>query len=169
MYSKMLVPVDGSAPSKLALDEAIKLAQALKASVRLVHVVEARSLMMSEPTAASYETLFEVLRRDGAQLLLDAAATTAHAGIIVDTALVEAPDLQIGECIVRKAREYHTDLIVCGTHGRRGVRRLLMGSDADYIVRHAPVPVLMIRTPDTASERPMAAAGTRHADGRCVS
>jgi nucleotide-binding universal stress UspA family protein len=159
MYSTMLVPVDGSAPSKVALDEAIKLAQALTASIRLLHVIEVRSLLTSEATAASYDTLFDMLRREGAQLLLDAAATISHAGISVDTVLMEAPDLQVGECIARKARECQADLIICGTHGRRGVRRLLMGSDADYIVRHAPVPVLLVRMPDAVSEKPTAAVG----------
>ena len=109
--------------------------------------------------AASYDTLFDLLRREGEQLLLDAAATTRRAGIVVDTALVEAPDVQVGECVVRKAREYQADLIVCGTHGRRGIRRLLMGSDAEYIVRHSPVPVLLVRIPDAASATAAAVVG----------
>jgi nucleotide-binding universal stress UspA family protein len=159
MYSKILVPIDGSAPSKLALDEAIKLAHSLKASIRLLHVVDIWSLLTSEATAASYDTLFEMMRRDGAQLLQDAAATVSRVVINVETNLVEAPDVQVGECIVRKAREYAADLIVCGTHGRRGVRRLLMGSDAEYIVRHSPVPVLLVRTPDTVSEKATIAVG----------
>jgi len=159
MYSRMLVPVDGSEPSKLALDEAIKLASLLHASIRLLHVVDVWSLLTSEAMAASYDTLFDLLRREGEQLLLDAAATTRRAGIVVDTALVEAPDVQVGECVVRKAREYQADLIVCGTHGRRGIRRLLMGSDAEYIVRHSPVPVLLVRIPDAASATAAAVVG----------
>jgi nucleotide-binding universal stress UspA family protein len=159
VYSKILVPVDGSAPSKLALAEAINLALALKASIRLVHVIEVWSLLTSETTGASYDVLFDVLRRDGAQLLLDEAAAISHSGVTVDTILVEAPDAQIAECIVRKAREYRTDLIICGTHGRRGVRRLFMGSDAAYIVRHSPVPVLLVRAQDAIGEKPVAAVG----------
>lgn len=152
MYSKMLLPIDGSKPSQLALNEAVKLAQSLHASIRLLHVVDIWSLLTSEATAASYDTLFDMLCRDGAQLLKDAAATVRSAGITVDTVLVESPDVQVGECIVRKARDYPADLIICGTHGRRGVRRLLMGSDAEYIVRHSPVPVLLVRLPDEVSE-----------------
>jgi nucleotide-binding universal stress UspA family protein len=148
MYSRMLVPIDGSEPSKLAGAEAIKLAHLLKASIRLIHVVDVWSLLTSEATAASYDTLFDLLRREGAQLLLDASATISRVGIAVDTVLVEAPDIQVGECVVRKSHEYQADLIVCGTHGRRGVRRLLMGSDAEYIVRHSPVPVLLVRVAD---------------------
>jgi nucleotide-binding universal stress UspA family protein len=159
MYSKILIPVDGSAPSKLAVEEAIRLAQALHASIRLLHVIEVSSLLSAEATAASYDTLVDTLRRNGAELLLDAAASISHAGIIVDTALVEAPDVQVGECIARKAREYQAELIICGTHGRRGVRRLFMGSDAAYIVRHSPVPVLLVRMPDAVSEKPAAVVG----------
>ncbi|MGA7537737.1 MAG: universal stress protein [Steroidobacteraceae bacterium] len=51
----------------------------------------------------------------------------------------------MGACIVQRAREWPADLIVCGTHGRRGVRRLLLGSDAEYILRHTPVPILLVR------------------------
>jgi nucleotide-binding universal stress UspA family protein len=134
MYSRMVVPVDGSEPAKLALDEAIKLAGLLHASIRLLHVVDVWSLLTSEATAASYDTLFDLLRREGEQLLLDAAATT-------------------------RRREYQADLIVCGTHGRRGIRRLLMGSDAEYIVRHSPVPVLLVRIPDATSATTAAVVG----------
>ena len=50
-----------------------------------------------------------------------------------------------GDWIVRKAEEVKADLIVCGTHGRRGIPRLVMGSDAEQVVRRAPVPVLLVR------------------------
>jgi len=72
---------------------------------------------------------------------------------------MEAPDVPVGECIVRGARDYQADLIICGTHGRRGVRRLLIGSDAEYVVRHSPVPVLLVRMPDPVSEKPAAGVG----------
>jgi nucleotide-binding universal stress UspA family protein len=150
MYSRMLVPIDGSAPSTLALVEATKLAHALGSSICVLHVVDIRPLLSSEPTAASYDILFEVMRREGAQLLRTAAATAKDAGVKVETMLQEAPDGQVGEVIFRQAREYQAELIICGTHGRRGVRRLLMGSDAEYIVRRSPVPVLLVRTPGTA-------------------
>jgi nucleotide-binding universal stress UspA family protein len=51
---------------------------------------------------------------------------------------------------VKKAKEVDADLIVCGTHGRRGIRRMLMGSDAEYIVRRAPAPVLLVRNQEAA-------------------
>jgi nucleotide-binding universal stress UspA family protein len=157
MYSRILVPMDGSEPSRQALQEALKLARALNASIRVLNVVDTWSLLTSEATAASYGMLFEALRSEGVQILKEAAETARLAGIAADTVLVEAPDVQVGECIVRKAREYQAELITCGTHGRRGLRRLLMGSDAEYIVRHAPVPVLLVRVPDDAAraDQPM--------------
>ncbi len=148
MYSKMLVPIDGSKASRSALSEATKLAQSLKASIQLVHVVDVWPLLTSSAAAASYDVMFDMLRREGSNLLSDSAATVRAAGVAVDTILVETPDVQVGECIVRKASEHQAELIICGTHGRRGVRRMLMGSDAEYIVRHAPVPVLLVRNPD---------------------
>ncbi len=80
MYSRMLVPVDGSMPSKLALHEAIRLAQSLKASIRLLHVVDVWSLMSSEATAVQYDVLFDMLRREGTQILLEGATTAAMPG-----------------------------------------------------------------------------------------
>ncbi len=145
MYSKILVPVDGSPASKLALSEAIRLAKSLKASIQLVHVVDVWPMLASSAAAATYDIVFDMLRSEGASLLSDCATTVRAAGLAVDSILVESPDVQVGECIVRKASEHQAELIICGTHGRRGVRRLLMGSDAEYIVRHASVPVLLVR------------------------
>jgi len=66
--------------------------------------------------------------------------------------LVEAMGGQAGDYIIREARQWRADLIVCGTHGRRGIRRLVLGSDAEYIVRHTPVPVLLVRSPELAGK-----------------
>ena len=59
--------------------------------------------------------------------------------------LVETPAGSVGTMIVEQAQEWPADLIVLGTHGRRGIRRLVMGSDAEYVVRTTPVPVLLVR------------------------
>jgi len=81
----------------------------------------------------------------------EAITAVRDAGITVDSRLIEALGSEAGETIVKEAVSWPADLIVCGTHGRRGVRRILMGSDAEYILRRSPVPVLMIRD-RTASE-----------------
>ena len=75
-----------------------------------------------------------------------------NAGIQVDAELIETFGDSAGECIVEKAKEVDADLIVCGTHGRRGIRRMLMGSDAEYIVRRAPAPVLLVRNQEAADQ-----------------
>ena len=69
----------------------------------------------------------------------------AAAGVPVETALVESQGERVSEIVVEQARAWPADLIVIGTHGRRGVDRVLMGSDAEQIARRAPVPVLLVR------------------------
>ena len=146
MYSRILVPVDGSAASARGLDEAIELARHLKSHVRLVHVVEPWVMVAPETPVEAVRQIAENVRSNGAALLERCEKKVRNAGVEVDKELIETLGGSAGECIVEKAGEVHADLIVCGTHGRRGVRRLLMGSDAEYIVRRAPVPVLLVRS-----------------------
>lgn len=145
MYRRILVPVDGSAAASQGLNEAIELASNLKARIRLVHVVEPILLMPAEAMAGAVIELAEGVRHAGSELLQETEKKVSNAGVEVDQALLEAFGRSAGECIVKEAEDTKADLIVCGTHGRRGIRRLLMGSDAEYIVRRAPVPVLLVR------------------------
>ena len=145
MYTRILVPVDGSVASARGLDEAIELARHLKARIRLVHVVEPWVMVSPETTAATLHQVAENIRSVGAGLLKECENKVTNAGIKVDAELIETFGDSAGECIVKKAKEVDADLIVCGTHGRRGIRRMLMGSDAEYIVRRAPAPVLLVR------------------------
>jgi nucleotide-binding universal stress UspA family protein len=145
MYTRILVPVDGSAASARGLDEAIELARNLKARMRLVHVVEPWSMITTDTITANAHEIAELIRNAGARLLMESEKKVASSGIEVDADLIETVGSSAGECIVNKAKEINADLIICGTHGRRGFRRLLMGSDAEYIVRRAPVPVLLVR------------------------
>ena len=69
----------------------------------------------------------------------------------VETVLVERGADRISERIVEQAKAWDAHLIVIGTHGRRGVGRLLLGSDAEQTMRIAPVPILLVRTPDDAA------------------
>jgi nucleotide-binding universal stress UspA family protein len=151
MYKRILVPIDGSTASSQGLVEAIELARHLKAQVRLVHVVEPWVMVTPETMPATVHQVAETIRSIGAALLEDCAKKVSNAGIQVDTDLVETHGTTAGECILTKATELRADLIVCGTHGRRGVRRLLMGSDAEYVVRRTTVPVLLVRSQDSAA------------------
>lgn len=146
MYQRILVPIDGSETAALGLKEAIKLARDQDAIIRLVHVVN--ELIVVDATAVNLGVILERLRSGGESLLGEAAAAVRSAGIEADTVLKEASGGQAGPHIVQQAEEWRADLIVCGTHGRRGIRRIVMGSDAEYVVRHTPAPVLLVRSPE---------------------
>ncbi|HEY5755675.1 MAG TPA: universal stress protein [Steroidobacter sp.] len=145
MYSRILVPVDGSSCSLKGLTEALKLSKALKARIKLVHVVNE---LISEPALAPteyHERLIESLRETGKATLEDVQAIANNQGAEVDVELLETIGGRASDCIVEAATKWHADLIVMGTHGRRGMSRLTMGSDAELVVRSTPVPVLLVR------------------------
>ena len=143
MYERILVPVDGSATSDRGLDEAIRLAKLTGARLRLVHVVD--GLVLSTGLELASCDVVGILTEAGAEILSAAKAKVEAAGIGVDTFLSETLHERICDVVVAQARQWNADLIVIGTHGRRGVGRLLIGSDAEQIVRTAPVPVLVVR------------------------
>jgi nucleotide-binding universal stress UspA family protein len=153
MYTRILVPVDGSAASARGLDEAIELVRHLRARMRLVHVVEPWVMVSMDTMAANAHQVAEIIRSEGARLLQECESKARNAGVEVDAELIETTGRSAGECIVERVKEVDADLIVCGTHGRRGLRRALMGSDAEYIVRRASVPVLLVRGEGSAAER----------------
>jgi nucleotide-binding universal stress UspA family protein len=144
MYKKILVPIDGSETSSIGLTEAIHLAKNQGARIRLVHVVNELLVVLPE-AYLNIGPIVDELRRAGNLVLDNSEKTVRSAGVEVDTILIEAMGNQAGDQIIRQAKEWGADLIVCGTHGRRGIRRIVMGSDAEYIVRHTSVPILLIR------------------------
>lgn len=154
MYKRILVSVDGSATSGKGLDEAAKLAKVCGASLRLIHIVD------PIPFTTGYEAMGRNTGREiadieaAAQKLLDEGKQQAMANGAsdVDTALVERSTARISERIVEHAKSWGAELIVIGTHGRRGVGRILLGSDAEQTVRIAPVPVLLVRAPEESDE-----------------
>jgi len=149
MYKRMLVPVDGSEAGRRGLREAIALARSLDAAIRLVHVIDRLPWLSLEVTAPAVQELVDRLRSNGESILNDSVGAVRAAGVAVDSRLIDAMGTAAGECVIAEAASWPADLIVCGTHGRRGVRRMLMGSDAEYILRHSPVPILMVRSPGT--------------------
>ena len=144
MYKRILVPVDGSATSERGLDEAVKLAKLSGASIHLVHVLDRFLLMGTSPETYTVDVL-GVQKEAGARILEEAKARVAAGGIEVTTFLSEPLPGRVCDVVCDQAREAAADLIVLGTHGRRGIGRLLVGSDAEQILRVAPVPVLLIR------------------------
>ena len=79
-------------------------------------------------------------------LLEKAATPLREAGLSVAAHVVESGNQRVSELIVQQAKDEHCDLIILGTHGRRGIDRLLLGSDAEQVVRIAPVLVMLVRT-----------------------
>jgi nucleotide-binding universal stress UspA family protein len=153
MYKRILVAIDGSEPSQLGLDEATALARSLGSSLLLVHVVNKTPWVSPGVDQSVLQHLIDDLRGTGESILHRAMTATRSAGIDADSRLIEALGAEAGECIVSEAASWQAELIVCGTHGRRGLRRLLMGSDAEYIVRHSPVPVLLVRASSSPTAR----------------
>lgn len=151
MYDRILVPVDGSSTSTQGLDEAIGLAKLTGASLRLVHVVD----QLGSATGIETYTgdLIGLLREGGAKILEDARARVAARGIAVTTFLCEAFGTRVCDLVVEQAGEWKADLIVIGSHGRRGMSRFFLGSDAEMVVRIAPVPVLLVRAPAGSAAR----------------
>lgn len=153
MYKRILVSIDGSPTSERGLDEAVRLAKVCGSTLRLIHVVD------PIPFTVGYEALGRNTGRDlesieqAAQQMLDAGKERALAAGAkdVETALVERTTARISERIVEQAKAWNAELIVIGTHGRRGVGRMLLGSDAEQTVRISPVPVLLVRAPEDAA------------------
>jgi len=144
MYNRILIPVDGSAASSRACTEAIKLAVDQKARIRLLCVVSYSYLSAVLGGAVTGDLLRRV--RADAQASLDAAQAEARkAELEVEAGVLEHHGTQIGEAIVEYAKKWNAELIVMGTHGRRGFARATLGSDATYVAMHAPTPVLLVR------------------------
>ena len=147
MYARILVPIDGSATSNDGLGEAINLAKQLGSQLVLLHVVEDFSVALELASVASFEDSRTALYEAGRRRLDTAASRAAAAGVPTETVLNEQTAGRACDAILEQARMQRCELIVMGTHGRRGLDRLVMGSDAELVLRGAGVPVLMVRHP----------------------
>lgn len=146
MYQRILVPVDGSNTSDSALHEAIKFVSDRKAELRIIHVIEDVAPMW-DVEFLNFNEIRKALRQTGGRILAKAETVARDAGIKAESKLIEAspPGVRIASMIAAEAKAWPADLIVIGTHGRRGVDHLLMGSVAEGVVRISSVPVLLIR------------------------
>ena len=146
MYERILVPIDGSPTSTCGLQEAITLAKQTHASLRLIHVVDELPFILSAESMAAWSgDLFGMLREAGEAILAQGTEQVRAAGVPVDSVLHDSFQGRVCDLVVKEAEDWKADLIVIGTHGRRGAPRLLLGSDAEHILRLAPVPVLLVR------------------------
>lgn len=143
MYKRILCPIDGSETSNAGLIEAIKLAQHQQGSIYLLYVLDTQTL---QSTGYMIGEIYDQLRAAGEDLLAVAKGKVTAAGIEVETALIDSNTRRIAEAIVDKSSEWLADVIVMGTHGRRGVSHLFLGSDAESVARMSIAPVLLVKS-----------------------
>lgn len=151
MYKRILVPVDGSDTSNLALEEALRLARESGGVLRVVHVVEELAYLAGYDQFGGYSGgLLKAMRDSGNRVLEQAQETMRQAGVSGDALLFDQFGERLGESIAKAARTWPADLVVVGTHGRRGMSKMLLGSGAEQVIREAQVPVLVVRPPEAA-------------------
>jgi nucleotide-binding universal stress UspA family protein len=141
MYRNIAIPVDGSAASRVSLRHCLEFAKEQGARVRLIHVLEPIRHVVLEGVI----DLTAVLRRHGQTVLDEALQQARGAGVEATAALVEAGERRIADAIVDEAAAARADLIAIGTHGRRGIEHLVIGSVAEGVAVQARIPVLLIR------------------------
>ncbi|PWY54360.1 universal stress protein [Legionella qingyii] len=150
MYKNIMLALDGSKISDSLIGEVIKLTNGQNANVRIIHVIDENFVIYGGPSF-DYLSFIAACKEDGEKLLNNAAQKIAsQSSIKPETSILELKPLQgrIAEVIVEAAKEWPADLLVIGTHGRRGFSRLFLGSVAENVVRIATTPVLLVRSTD---------------------
>ena len=144
MYQSILVPLDGSEPSLGGLRHAIDIAREAKATLHLVHVIDSFPLMFDLSSQGNFESMSQSLRRSAEGMLETGRRQAAEQGVKAEVVLRELTQGRVSDVIIEVAKEASCDLIVLGTHGRRGLRRMMLGSDAEAVARTSTVPVLLV-------------------------
>lgn len=147
MYQRILVATDGSALSKKAVKHAIALAASTGAALVALKIVPRYPMSFFEGSAAvSIDTIKEAEQKwsDDASEQLDAIVTEAAASGVKAKYTVVKSDL-IAESIISAAKKHKCDLVVMASHGRKGLKRILLGSEALAVLTHSEVPVLILR------------------------
>ena len=143
-YKRILVPVDGSPTAAKGMKAAIRLARESRGKLLLLHVVEEYSAFVAPEMGASIGPILDSLRAAGHRTLARIARSATKAGAKPQAVLAENFGSRVSVTIVQQAKRLRADLIVMGTHGRRGVKRALLGSDAELVVRNSTIPVLLV-------------------------
>ena len=156
MFKNILVAIDGSSTSQRGLKVATELAADQQATLHVVHVVDEMVVFRLDGPhvpAAYVDSMVGALRETGEAILSKASAFASERGLQARTGLVKSKGAGVAAKLLREATKRKADLIVLGTHGRRGLRRLLLGSDAEMVLREARVPVLLVRAPERAAAK----------------
>lgn len=147
MYKRILAPVDGSHTSTLGLEEAVQLAKEHRAKLRIVHVVDESVLTLDVGSMNLLANLSDGFVASGKRVLRNARAVAAHRGMKAEAVMYENLTGRVADFILKEAQTWRADIIVMGTHGRRGINHALLGSDAETVVKSSAVPVLLVRAP----------------------
>jgi nucleotide-binding universal stress UspA family protein len=150
MYRNILVAVDGSPTADQGLKHAVTLAAEQHADLTALYVLDIYAAVseMQMSYAAMYDQHLETMRRYGQQVLDKAATMAAAGGVQARCVLREVGVARVADVIAEEAAKGF-DLLVLGTHGRRGLRRFMLGSDAELVLRMAPIPVLLVRAQES--------------------
>lgn len=144
MYKQILCPIDGSDSSNRAITEAIKLAKSLHATIRFLHIIDTFHPMLDSIEVGNFNEIINAMVVHGNSILKDAQDKAHIQGVNADTITLKNTIVRVADLIISQAKEWPADLILMGTHGRRGFNHLFMGSDAETVIRTSPVPVLTV-------------------------
>jgi nucleotide-binding universal stress UspA family protein len=147
MYQRILVATDGSTLSKKAVRSAIDLAAAVGADLVALYVVPRYPVSYFEGgVTISHEDVKRIENEwaDKGQAVVDAVQKTAQTSGVAAKAVVARSDL-VAEAIMAAAKKHKCDLVVMASHGRKGIKRVLLGSETQHVLTHSSVPVLVLR------------------------
>ncbi|MDP2377907.1 universal stress protein [Reyranella sp.] len=140
IFQKILVAVDGEPISAHAADIGAELARLAGAEMAFIHVIDA-ALVNAADTGIQPDVFAASAKKDARNLIDDFRKRLPQQVTALDFVQIGAPLTEI----VNAAKDWPADLIVIGSHGRSGMKRALLGSVAEGVMRHAPCPVLVVR------------------------
>lgn len=144
MFKHILLPVDGSDTSLMAVDKASGLARAFGSTVTAIYVIDPYAFSgVGADFSYGQAQYLGAAKAEGDAALQQSAAMLTAAGVTVSTAVIEAHAIYRG--ILETASSVGADLIVMGSHGRRGLEKLVLGSVAAQVLAHAHLPILVVR------------------------
>jgi nucleotide-binding universal stress UspA family protein len=139
-YKNILIAVDGSDCSKKAAKRGIELAKQLSASIIILSVIDMTNAISSTSVnGAIDDEMIKAFQDEAQRAITEVVGKTPHANITTLT-IEGIPQYEIRNV----ARSKKADMIIMGTHGRTGIKHLLMGSVAEYVIRHSAIPVLVM-------------------------
>lgn len=144
IYRNILVPVDDSDACEEGVWDAVELATTLGSRIKLVHVINRTPWMAMGTGPAAIEDLIIQIHSAGESMLNRIQKDMRTSGVEIDAKVIEGFGRRVGELVLAEAGSWPADLIVLRARRRRGLRHILMGGNAEYILHHSSVPVLLV-------------------------